>query len=84
MLLIHRYNNRYNCQTQGAANRMIGNIAVLTAAEHSSQVQPTSTLGQHVPVYCMLAVITSTGKLLLLYISKYHNTFITFFTEQIV
>ena len=28
-----------NCRTQGAANRMIGNIAVLTAAEHCSQVQ---------------------------------------------
>ena len=55
---------------------MIGNIAVLTAAEHSSQVQPSSTLDQSVAVYCILAVITSTGKLELLYVSKYHITFV--------
>ena len=58
---------------------MIGSIAVLTAAEHSSQVQPSSTLGQSVAIYCMLAVITSTGKLQLLYISKYHVTFVNIF-----
>ena len=63
---------------------MVGNIAMLTAAEHSSQVLPSSTLGQHVSMYCKLAVITSTGKLQLLYVSKYHITFITYFSEQIV
>jgi hypothetical protein len=74
-----------NCRTQGAGNRMIGNTAVLTAAKHSSQFQPSSSLGQRVAIYCMLPVITSTtGKLQLLYISKYHVTFITFFADQIV
>lgn len=73
-----------NCQTHGAANRMIGNVAMLTAAEHRSQVLSSSTLGQRVSMYCKLAVITSTGKLQLLYVSKYHITFITYFSEQIV
>jgi hypothetical protein len=38
------------------------NSGILTTAEHSSQVQPSSTLGRRMASYHKLEVITSTGK----------------------